>query len=264
MPLEDPKQGKERGTLVTRLAPPPQPSPPPSAAPPVPPVRKPVPPAPKPQPPSQAHRSPPPVQAAPRPPDPPRVLAPESPVSIPTPPAHSATPPAAPRAPADDFAANVAARRRAREAAANAAPSAPSNPSDRIETEKERHSREVAANLGLNATPTFGGERSPGGGMFQLQNVTSDEAQLVFYGFNKEIQRNARQVLTVRRGSNPSIQFALVRRMIAIIREHESGDFIWESPRLGRNVTLSARMADNAGLEDFLMREFFPEYASRR
>ena len=49
----------------------------------------------------------------------------------------------------------------------------------------------------------------------------------------------------------------MVRRMIAIIREHTGSDFLWESPRLGREVTLSARPADNAGLEDFMMREFF-------
>ena len=158
----------------------------------------------------------------------------------------------------------MAARQRAREAANNPAPAAPSGPSAPVETEKERHSREVAANLGLNATPTFGGERNPGGGMFQVQSMTSDEAQLLFFGWNKDIRRNARQTLTVRRGSNPSIQVALVRRMISIIREHESGDFVWESPRLGRNLTLSARLADNAGLEDVLMREFFPDYTSRR
>jgi hypothetical protein len=46
--------------------------------------------------------------------------------------------------------------------------------------------------------------------------------------------------------------------MIAIIRDHESEDFIWESQRLGRDVRLSARLSDNAGLEDFMMREFFP------
>jgi hypothetical protein len=45
--------------------------------------------------------------------------------------------------------------------------------------------------------------------------------------------------------------------MIAIIREQESEDFIWESKRLGRNVLLSARARDTRGLEDFLMREFF-------
>ena len=45
--------------------------------------------------------------------------------------------------------------------------------------------------------------------------------------------------------------------MIAIIREREPGDFVWVSHRLGRNVNLSARPGDQAGLEDFLMQEFF-------
>ena len=45
--------------------------------------------------------------------------------------------------------------------------------------------------------------------------------------------------------------------MIAIVREYEKEDFSWQSARLGRVVTVSARAADNAGLEEFLMREFF-------
>jgi hypothetical protein len=48
--------------------------------------------------------------------------------------------------------------------------------------------------------------------------------------------------------------------MISIIRDYEQGDFVWESQRLGRNVTLSARTRDTAGLEDFLLQEFFPEW----
>ena len=51
--------------------------------------------------------------------------------------------------------------------------------------------------------------------------------------------------------------------MIAIIRESESGEFIWISHRLGRDVTLSAAPEDNAGLEDFLMREFFGTTSAR-
>jgi hypothetical protein len=47
--------------------------------------------------------------------------------------------------------------------------------------------------------------------------------------------------------------------MIAIIRDNESGDFVWVSQRLGRNLTLSARPSENAGLEDFLMQEFFAD-----
>ena len=45
--------------------------------------------------------------------------------------------------------------------------------------------------------------------------------------------------------------------MIVLIRSHYTGDFFWESHRLGRTVTLSARAEDNDGLEDFMMREFF-------
>ncbi len=58
-------------------------------------------------------------------------------------------------------------------------------------------------------------------------------------------------------GDNGDIRHAVVRKMIAIIREYEVKDFVWESPRLGRNITLSARLEDNAELEAFMMREFF-------
>jgi hypothetical protein len=51
--------------------------------------------------------------------------------------------------------------------------------------------------------------------------------------------------------------------MIAIIREYETEDFVWESPRLTRNITLSARLRDNAELEEFMMREFFDGPSAR-
>jgi hypothetical protein len=47
--------------------------------------------------------------------------------------------------------------------------------------------------------------------------------------------------------------------MIAIIREYEREDFLWESHRLGRSLMLSARAKDNAGLEEFMIREFFED-----
>jgi hypothetical protein len=50
-----------------------------------------------------------------------------------------------------------------------------------------------------------------------------------------------------------------VRKIIEIIREQESNKFIWESLRLRRDVTLSARPADNAELEAFMMEEFFSD-----
>jgi hypothetical protein len=36
-----------------------------------------------------------------------------------------------------------------------------------------------------------------------------------------------------------------------------------ESQRLGRSITMSARLRDNAGLEDFMMREFSPTHVCR-
>ena len=53
------------------------------------------------------------------------------------------------------------------------------------------------------------------------------------------------------------MQRAVVRRMIALIRRYHQQDFNWESQRLGRVVVLSARQADTAGLEEFLIAEFF-------
>ena len=61
------------------------------------------------------------------------------------------------------------------------------------------------------------------------------------------------------RGGNPSTQLAVVRKIIEIIREQESGSFLWESLRLRRELTLSARPGDNASLEAFMMEEFFSE-----
>jgi len=66
-------------------------------------------------------------------------------------------------------------------------------------------------------------------------------------------------VFEVPRGSHPNTQIAVVRKIIEIIREQENGNFLWESLRLRRDVTLSARPADNAGLEAFMMEEFFSD-----
>lgn len=89
------------------------------------------------------------------------------------------------------------------------------------------------------------------------------EAEFIFFGWNRYINRNTRQRIEVLRGNNPSIEIAVVRRMITIIREHSNDDFQWDSIRLRRNITLSARAADTPGLEEFLLREFFPEFSLR-
>ncbi|MGH9809636.1 MAG: hypothetical protein ACRD9W_20690, partial [Terriglobia bacterium] len=69
--------------------------------------------------------------------------------------------------------------------------------------------------------------------------------------------RKILQSIEVNRGDQPSIEIAVVRRMIEIIRMQTTGTMTWESLRLGHDVELSARVADTAKLEAFLMEEFF-------
>ena len=240
-------------SLVVRLAPPPSPPPAPAAIPALPQAQST--PAPKPRPPAAAPR--------PRVASPP-VLARKAPVpDAPQPPPAVSVPP--PRAAAEgDLASYVEARRRARAevapdatAAASAASAASAPPA--AEDENARANRIAAANLASQRPLSFGYDPARGGGIFTIQRMGYDNAEFIFYGWNRNMERNTAQLIEVRRGGNSDIRIAVVRRMIAIIREHEQDDFVWESKRLGRNLTLSARARDNAGLEEFMMREFFED-----
>jgi len=95
--------------------------------------------------------------------------------------------------------------------------------------------------------------------VFQLRRVGYDDAEFYFTGWNKDIGRRAKQVIEVRKGGSDDIRLAIVRKMIAIIRDEVQTDFVWMSDRMGRRVIMSARPADNAALEDFLMQEFFSD-----
>ena len=79
----------------------------------------------------------------------------------------------------------------------------------------------------------------------------------MFFGWHQGMRHNLNQLVEVRKGNNSDIRIAVVRKIITIIREYESGDFRWKSRRLDREVTLSARRGDSAGLEEFMMKEFF-------
>jgi hypothetical protein len=223
-------------------------------------------PAAKPAPPSTAQVTPPPARRglpekpAPRPPTPPRAVPFNRPAPV-TPAPPTQPPQAAPAAPpATDLAAYIEARRRAR-GETEQPPAARQEPEvgapQPQESEEERRNRIIAANLGLDRAPGFGGERS-GGGVFQVTRMGYSEAEFIFFGWNKDIKRTSRQRIEVSRGDAPDIRVAMVRRMIVLIREQEKGDFTWVSHRLGREVSLSARPGDQAGLEDFLLKEFFP------
>lgn len=157
----------------------------------------------------------------------------------------------APRpAPAGDMASYIEARRRARGETDSAVPPAP-------ESAEARAKRLVAGNLESTRETAFGYDPNRGGGVFQIQSLNIDYAEFLFLGWNKDVGRNTKQLIEVRRGNNSDIRLAVVRKMIAIIREYEREEFLWQSRRLGRSITLSARARDNAGLEDFMMREFF-------
>jgi len=71
--------------------------------------------------------------------------------------------------------------------------------------------------------------------------------------------RRTPQLIEVRKGNNSDMRIAVVRKMIAIIREHSKEDFVWHSPRRDDDLVLSARLSDNAALENFLMHEFFDD-----
>jgi outer membrane biosynthesis protein TonB len=257
-----PSEGAEQrtGPLIVQIVPPPRARTAPEAPPRV------APPAPPPQPKTRPQPAPKIAKPGPAPKPPPDVLArtdpvPRPPVVPPSPPAPRVPerePPAAARAPEGDLSALVEARRRARaEAAAEAAPPAAPPSTRATEDANTRANRLAAANLGTNRKPSFGSDNRRGGGVFGIERLSYDSAEFTFFGWNKDIKHNTMQLIEVRKGDEPDIRIAVIRRMISIIREHEKEEFIWESKRLGRDVVLSARPRDTRGLEDFLMREFF-------
>jgi hypothetical protein len=94
-------------------------------------------------------------------------------------------------------------------------------------------------------------------GIFEITSKSSRHATFVFKGWTNDYSNARLQYFEVEASTGQDIRLSIIKRMIALIREHYQGDFTWESHRLGRSVTQSARIEDNAGLEDFLMMEFF-------
>ena len=231
----DQEENQLTDRLQVRLAAPPAPPPAPSA----PQIQASLPSPPKP-PRTVARLRPPPVVTAPNP---------QAPAIVPPPPAPPVV--AAPTKPSPpiegDLAAYVQARRRERgeqEAA--------------LDSEAAQFNRAIAANLPAPARGVAAQEAKRGGGIFQIKRMTYDDAAFEFYGWNTAMGRKTPQLIEVRKGDNADMRIAVVRRMIAIIRDFEKEDFNWESPRRG-HVVLSARLSDNAGLEDYLMHEFFDD-----
>jgi hypothetical protein len=103
------------------------------------------------------------------------------------------------------------------------------------------------------------------GGVFEILEKGTRRGTFAFNGWKQEARGKWRTVIEVDAGLGGDVELAMVRRMIELIREYYKGDFRWESHRLDRVVVLSARPEDSAGLEEFMMREFFgPRPGARR
>lgn len=221
------------GPMTVRIVTPPAPEKAPQEA---------APPPPRPEPPRPVTPPKAPVIAA-RKPTPDALKVPEPPPT-PQPPA-----PPAPREPAPpmDMAAMVEARRQQRLASRPLGPGPDPNP-------PPPDKAQLAMNRNIQSLSR--GEGGPGG-VFQILRMGPRTAEFAFNGWRPNASRGWREVIEVDAGVGGNVELAVIRRMIALIRTHYQGDFNWESHRMGRVIVLSARPEDTAGLEDFLMREFF-------
>lgn len=155
--------------------------------------------------------------------------------------------PARPSPPAMDMLAMIEARRAARDAASEpAAPPRRSVPSpDPATVVLERNLRSLTAGEGDTS------------GIFHILDIGVRSGEFAFNGWRSGSANQWRQVIVVEAAPGEPVELAMVRRMIQLIRTHYTGDFNWNSRRLGRTVVMSARLEDQVDLEDFLVREFF-------
>jgi hypothetical protein len=116
------------------------------------------------------------------------------------------------------------------------------------------------ANIARSVKQARGNDRINAGGVFEVRHMGYQDAEVVFWGWSAASRRNAMRLITVQKQGNVDMETAVVNKIIDVIREEKTGDFIWDSHRLDRQITLSARPQDTAELRRFLMREFFPEH----
>ena len=127
------------------------------------------------------------------------------------------------------------------------------------ESEAARGTRNALANIA--AVNNRGrDDANESGGVFSISNKTFHSMDLKFRGWNPNFKRRWLTSATVEQGTEPDIETAVVKKMIELIRREKTGDFEWDSHRLGKVITMSARVKDTAELQAFLMKEMFPEY----
>lgn len=185
------------------------------------------------------------------------------------PPIHPKTTPVVPESdlprremsiPDDMFTQLEALRKRRAEANAEERASQSGNSSSQ-EEEAKRANSVALANIAESLKGLNGTRSDNSGGVFELRHLGIRNADFMFYGWNASSRRSSKRLVTVEQGAEVDIQTAVVKKMIEIIREEKSDTFVWESHRLGKQLTLSARPEDSAELQQFLIREFFPDYS---
>ena len=229
---------------------------PPAVKPPVAQPRKPKP-KPQPKPPVLARSVPSRQITPPQPPQPPQ--SPSAATDALTPAPNIAPTPdvaATPTPPTEDFSARIDAARKRR---ADAQAQDPALAEAATETESQRANRIARENIAFSQRGQ-GAAREQTGGIFDLRNVSLHRAEFTFRGWNPNFKRNWLQLVEVEQGTEVDIEQAVVTKMIGVIRANRKGEFIFESRRLGRQITQNADPAYEPALRAFLLKEFFPTY----
>lgn len=94
-------------------------------------------------------------------------------------------------------------------------------------------------------------------GIFEITNLDARNASFTFNGWTNDFSSARKEFFEVQAKSGQDVRLLMIKKMISLIRKHYQGDFNWESHRMNRTIVMSARPEDNAGLEEFMMLEFF-------
>lgn len=119
--------------------------------------------------------------------------------------------------------------------------------SNNPQSEGDKRDAKIKENLNFDGT----------NGIFEIRYLGSRSAKFSFKGWKNNINTARLEIIDVKAPGGTDIKRAVIKKMIEIIRREYSGDFNWDSRRLGRVLALSARREDNADLESFMMHEFF-------
>ncbi len=121
--------------------------------------------------------------------------------------------------------------------------------SNNPQSDGEKRDAKIRENLQLDGT----------NGIFEVRDISDRSATFSFKGWRNNINTARLELFDVSGANRGSVKKAVIRKMIEIIRREYDGDFNWDSRRLKRVINLSARIEDNAALEEFMLYEIFSD-----